>query len=91
MVLMMVGSSCWAMNRKTQMKEMHGQKQEHPMQEWADGKTTGQEMNPLGYSESSPTNHHSIPRQQFGNWNNGPSHGAGGDGDNAGNDGGSTN
>lgn len=30
------------------MKEMHGQKQEHPMQEWADGKTTGQEMNDGG-------------------------------------------
>ncbi|XP_042475250.1 uncharacterized protein LOC122057265 [Macadamia integrifolia] len=84
LLLMMMVSSCMAIQRKALLKETYGQAQQgQQLSEKAMGVKGEEEESKSGYpgSGSSTDNHHGIPRQDFNSW-------AGTPGDNSGNGGG---
>ncbi|KAK1283792.1 hypothetical protein QJS10_CPB21g00357 [Acorus calamus] len=82
LVILVMVNCCFGQHRRLLVDKAHVQHQQQVMEKGTDVQVNSQ----LGYSGSSTSNHHSIPRQQYSGYNNGSGQqsGSGGDGDNSG-------
>ncbi|KAF5194219.1 hypothetical protein FRX31_016193 [Thalictrum thalictroides] len=81
-VLMMVISSSFAIQRKALMDEKHGQDQRQPVVKGLQGEAPNKDTNAFGYSGNGVSNHHGIPRQYYNDWGSNPKGDGGNNDDN---------